>query len=475
MKKILIKSFSLFMALIMMFTAMPLLVSAVDVEAPVFSVKTVSETTTELQLAISLTKGSFVCFDCTLTVNGLKCQSIVTTDAYDAFAKELVKSGSGAGVQCGNIENGKFSLSTTGSCPAPMDIVVYTFAKESAAGINGTDVSFTIDSCYVDVDGVQTDYTASTSTDITLPDTHTHTSGEWTTVTEPKCNAKGLEVRYCTACGATVESRDIDMTEHENTHHDIKAATCTEDGYDDTYCDDCKERINHEVLTATHHKNTTETKVEAKCEEDGYIDIYCNDCKKTISHTTLPKTGHNSSGREEVTPTCTNDGYIKIYCTNCTETQSYTPLRHTGHSWTSWSTVKEPTYRSVGYERRYCTNPECGEFEDREIPMIAVPVTDVKISMEALTMNYKQSATLYADVMPEEAAFSSKIVWTSSNPKVVSVDENGVITATGKGHATVTASTEDEKFSASCEVTVQYSWIQIIIIYVLFGWIWYMN
>lgn len=473
MKKIFIKSFSLFMALIMMLAAMPLLVTATDVEAPAFSVKTLSETTTELQLAISLTKGSFVCFDCTLTVKGLECKSIVTTEDYDKFAKELEKSGSGAGVQCGNAANGKFSLSTTGSCSAPMDIVIYTFIKETSAGINGTDISFTIDSCYVDVDGVQTDYTGSTSTAITVPDTHQHTGGEWTTVTEPKCNAKGLEVRYCTACGEIAESRDIAMTEHLNTHHDIKAATCTEDGYDDTYCDDCTERINHEVLTATHHKNTTETKVEAKCEEDGYIDIYCNDCKTTISHEKLTATGHNCEGYEEVAPTCTKNGYIKIYCTKCTETQSYTTLRRTGHSWTSWSTVKEPTYRSVGYERRYCTNPDCGAYEDREIPMIPVPATGLKISIESLTMDYRQSATIYADVMPEEAAFSSKIVWTSSNPRVVSVDENGKITATGKGTATVTASTEDGKFSSSCSVTVQYNWWQWIIVYILFGWIWY--
>lgn len=66
-----------------------------------------------------------------------------------------------------------------------------------------------------------------------------------------------------------------------------------------------------------------------------------------------------------------------------------------------------------------------------------------------------------------------KLEWSSSNPKVATVDENGKVTMTGKGTATVTAKSADGTAQASCKVTVEYSTLQWIIIIVLFGWIWY--
>ena len=70
--------------------------------------------------------------------------------------------------------------------------------------------------------------------------------------------------------------------------------------------------------------------------------------------------------------------------------------------------------------------------------------------------------------------FSAKIVWESSNPKVVSVSDDGTIKALRRGTAKITAKTEDGKVSDSINVTVEYSTIQWIIVYILFGWIWYL-
>ncbi len=50
------------------------------------------------------------------------------------------------------------------------------------------------------------------------------------------------------------------------------------------------------------------------------------------------------------------------------------------------------------------------------------------------------------------------VVWSSSNTKVASVDDNGVVTATGYGKAVITAEAADgSSRSASCKVTVGYS------------------
>ena len=48
------------------------------------------------------------------------------------------------------------------------------------------------------------------------------------------------------------------------------------------------------------------------------------------------------------------------------------------------------------------------------------------------------------------------------------------IKALRRGTAKITAKTEDGKVSDSINITVEYSTIQWIIVYILFGWIWYL-
>ena len=96
--------------------------------------------------------------------------------------------------------------------------------------------------------------------------------------------------------------------------------------------------------------------------------------------------------------------------------------------------------------------------------------TAVELSNETISMNFKDTKQLTANVTKGTV---KTVNWKSSDTKVATVDKNGNVTATGKGTATITATTTDGKYSADCSVTVKYSPIQIIIIYVLFGFIWY--
>ena len=95
------------------------------------------------------------------------------------------------------------------------------------------------------------------------------------------------------------------------------------------------------------------------------------------------------------------------------------------------------------------------------------------MSMQEIGMNYKQTTRLFVNVLPEEAAYSAEIIWESSDPSVATVDEEGAVYAVAPGTATITAKTADGELTATCEVTVKYSLLQWIIIYILFGWIWY--
>ena len=88
----------------------------------------------------------------------------------------------------------------------------------------------------------------------------------------------------------------------------------------------------------------------------------------------------------------------------------------------------------------------------------------------AITVNYKDA---YRFTFTEDLPEDTKIVFKSSNPKVLTIDENGNIKTLKRGTAVVTATIDGTDTAVSCNVTVKYTWWQWILIIVLFGWIWY--
>ena len=69
----------------------------------------------------------------------------------------------------------------------------------------------------------------------------------------------------------------------------------------------------------------------------------------------------------------------------------------------------------------------------------------------SIMLSTGESAQLTAGLIPEGAI--STLTWTSSKPKVATVDANGLVTAVGKGKATITVKTANGK-KAKCAVTV---------------------
>ena len=85
-----------------------------------------------------------------------------------------------------------------------------------------------------------------------------------------------------------------------------------------------------------------------------------------------------------------------------------------------------------------------------------VPVTGVTLSQNQASLYYNRTPntlTLTATVAPDNAT-NQAVTWTSSNPSVATV-ENGVVTAVGAGTATITVTTADGSFTATCAVTVR--------------------
>ncbi|MDO1511875.1 Ig-like domain-containing protein [Maribacter confluentis] len=97
-----------------------------------------------------------------------------------------------------------------------------------------------------------------------------------------------------------------------------------------------------------------------------------------------------------------------------------------------------------------------GQFMDTTVISVEraqIPVTGISLSLETLTLIQGQAATLIATVAPQDAD-EKEVVWTTNNPQVATVDNNGKVTATGLGEASVTVTTLDGGFTASTFITV---------------------
>lgn len=86
-------------------------------------------------------------------------------------------------------------------------------------------------------------------------------------------------------------------------------------------------------------------------------------------------------------------------------------------------------------------------------PKPEIPVEGVSLSQTELGLNEGDSAKLTATVTPENAT-NKGVAWTVDNEAIVSIDSSGYVTGIKEGTATVTATTIDGAYTASCTITV---------------------
>ena len=84
----------------------------------------------------------------------------------------------------------------------------------------------------------------------------------------------------------------------------------------------------------------------------------------------------------------------------------------------------------------------------------SVSVTRVSLDKTELTLMVGDEQTLKATVYPTNATNKS-VGWKSSDSTVAKVSSSGVVTALKPGPATITVTTEDGAYTASCHVTVK--------------------
>jgi uncharacterized protein YjdB len=82
-----------------------------------------------------------------------------------------------------------------------------------------------------------------------------------------------------------------------------------------------------------------------------------------------------------------------------------------------------------------------------------IPVESVSLDKTELSLTEEQTETLTATVYPDNAT-NTEVTWTSSDPSIANVDENGKITALKAGEITITVTSSDGNKTATCKVAI---------------------
>jgi Leucine-rich repeat (LRR) protein len=133
-----------------------------------------------------------------------------------------------------------------------------------------------------------------------------------------------------------------------------------------------------------------------------------------------------------------------------------------GHNWSSVKTP--PTFTQGGYTTHTCKR--CQEsYTSDHLPAIKLEY------QPTLALQYNQATSVFADVDRR----APDLTWRSSNTKVLTVDDNGLVkyARMGRGATTVTATDSNGIERVRVEVTVKIVWWQWLIIIFLFGFLWY--
>ena len=83
-----------------------------------------------------------------------------------------------------------------------------------------------------------------------------------------------------------------------------------------------------------------------------------------------------------------------------------------------------------------------------------VNVTAFSLSTTSLELKIGETKQLDVSFYPENANKHPELVWESDNDKVVTVNQEGLVTAVGSGKAVVRVATNDGSLSETCEVRV---------------------
>ncbi len=120
--------------------------------------------------------------------------------------------------------------------------------------------------------------------------------------------------------------------------------------------------------------------------------------------------------------------------------------------------IKRATYEEAGLEQGTCA--ACGEKDvQKVIPILehtTNPAESIEFEKEAygVEVGKEVSLTLNAVTPDPDSPATDEFRWVSDNPKIATVDGNGVVKGVAKGRTTVTVYGENDKAVATCKIGV---------------------
>jgi len=166
---------------------------------------------------------------------------------------------------------------------------------------------------------------------------HTHTFGEWATVSQATCSEKGAQQRVC-ECGET-EKQEIAKTPHTEAIQEGIAPTCASIGFTEgKICSVCNTvLVMQEIIPQTAHTEAILNDVIPTCTSIGFTaGKICSVCNTVlVAQKVVPATGHIEAFDSGITPTCTSIGLSPgTHCSVCyTVLSAQMPIRQKNHKY----------------------------------------------------------------------------------------------------------------------------------------------
>ena len=177
----------------------------------------------------------------------------------------------------------------------------------------------------------------------------------------------------------------------------------------------------------------------------------------------------------EIPASCETDGSFErvTYCAACGEelSRETVTVEAAGHDYGAWQIVRPASPDAAGEKKRICAR--CGTVETARIaPLILTSSADGQSGSNlAVTVPYTRRGAVATTFLADENA-----VFTSSDPKLLRVDENGRVTFTRldifRKRATITAASADGSRTAACTVSITFRWWHYILWFLL-GFLWF--
>ena len=148
---------------------------------------------------------------------------------------------------------------------------------------------------------------------------------------------------------------------------------------------------------------------------------------------------------------------MMIYWTSSLEWDPWFPSTNTASLFWQSKPLSGGVAIAIGSDSYY----RCKGYPIRPVCMPKTSVSGISLDMESFSMAVEKPlpstsvsvSQLNATVTPNDAT-EKGVIWSSSDESVARVNTSGTVTAVGGGTATITATTVDGGFTASCEVNV---------------------